>query len=424
MLSERNEIKQNLMGWIDENKNQMIKFLQELIAVPSEDEQQNIEMADFLARRLKEFGFDNTQELEVIDSNQATQQPKKHIKNVLTIQSFGTGRNPEIVLNAYGDTVPPGIGWEYDPYDGEINDGKLYGRGASIAKSDISAYTFAVLALKAVAAEHVSGKVDLAYTFDGESGGLLGPNWLLNHQYIHPNMAITPGFTHSILNAHKGCLQYKITVTGKSAHSGNSEDAHDALEAMNAILHALYTYRKNLNEKKSDVNGIHSPTLTIGLIKGGTSINVVPDQCEIKIDRRFIPEESAEEVEKEIDALVREAADSFEGIHVAIEPLLKVPTFGPISEDTTLIQKLSENWRNIFEGETLKIGGIPLYSDARHYANYGIPTVMFGVGPKAMQEANSYQANEHIEITDLLQATKIITLTLFDLLERNHELLE
>src|SRR5699024_6108169 len=105
------------MGWIDENKNQMIKFLQELIAVPSEDEQQNIEMADFLARRLKEFGFDNTQELEVIDSNQDTHKQKKHIKNVLTILSFGTGRNPEIVLNAYGDTVTHGIGWEYDPYD-------------------------------------------------------------------------------------------------------------------------------------------------------------------------------------------------------------------------------------------------------------------------------------------------------------------
>src|SRR5699024_12577313 len=139
--------------------------------------------------------------------------------------------------------------------------------------------------------------------------------------------------------------------------------SHDALESMKEILQSLYTYSKNLNEKKSDVNGIHSSTLTIGLIKSGTSINVVPDQCEIKIDRRFIPEESAEEVEKEIDDLVREAADSFEGIHVAIEPLLKVPTFGPISEDTTLIQKLSENWRNIFEGDILKLGDFPLSSD-------------------------------------------------------------
>ena len=423
MLSERSDLKQSLMEWIDEHQDQMIKFLQELIAVPSENDQQNIEMADFLARRLKEFGFDNAQELDVIESNQATQQPKKHIKNVLTIQSFGTGRTPEIVLNAYGDTVPPGIGWEYDPYDGDIHDGKLYGRGASIAKSDISAYTFAVLALKAVAAEHLSGKVDLAYTFDGESGGLLGPYWLLNHQYIHPQMAITPGFTHSILNAHKGCLQYKITVTGKSAHSGNSEDAHDALEAMNAILHVLYTYRKNLHKKVSAVRGIQSPTLTIGLIKGGTSINVVPDQCEIQIDRRFIPEESAEEVEHELEVLVREAIESYEGIQVAIEPLLKVPTFGPTSEDTTLIQKLSENWRELFVGETLKIGGVPLYSDARHYANQGIPTVMFGVGPKVMQEANSYQANEHIEIVDLLQATKIIALTLFDLLEEDQDTL-
>src|SRR5699024_4616197 len=97
-------------------------------------------------------------------------------------------------------------------------------------------------------------------------------------------MAITPGFTHSILNAHKGCLQYKITVTGKSAHSGNSEDAHDALEAMNAILHVLYTYRKNLHKKVSAVRGIQSPTLTICLINGWTVIKVVSVQCEILID--------------------------------------------------------------------------------------------------------------------------------------------
>lgn len=418
MLEKLTGSKQQIVDWLDANQDAMIRFLQELISVPSDNPPGDCaEIAEFIERRLKEFGFGNTQRLEV-EPSEAAVRGLAHAQNILSIQKFGDGHHPEIVLNAYGDTVPPGLGWTHDPYDGDIEDGKIYGRGAALSKSDISAYTFAVLALKAAAADELTGKIDLAFTFDGEAGGFVGPQWLLKHKYIEPDMAITSGFAHSILNAHSGCYQCKIKITGKSAHATSPEKASDALEAMTAVMQALYQYRETLHDKHSGIRGIRTPTLTIGTIAGGLSTNVVPDQCEIKLDRRFIPEENGDAVEAEIRDIVQEACKPFSGIRLQIERILIADTFGPVSQETALIRSLGENWKAIFKRENLKIGGIPLYSDARFYAALGIPTAIFGAGPESISKANGYQADEHIEIEDLLQAAKIIACTLYDLLSK------
>lgn len=410
--------KQKIIKWVDEKEASIIKFLQELISVPSDNPPGDCrDIAEFIERRLKEFGIENTQRLEV-DPADAQVRGLSHAQNILSIHKFGSGKQPEIVLNAYGDTVPPGLGWDYDPYDGDIVDGAIYGRGAALAKSDISAYTFALLALKEAAEDELSGQIDLAFTFDGESGGFVGPQWLLKHQFIMPDMAITSGFSRSILNAHSGCYQCRVVLTGKSAHAASPDRGYDALEAMTAVLQALYDYRRTLKNKRSQVPGIQSPTLTIGRIGGGTSINVVPDQCEIMLDRRFIPEESGEAVEAEITRIVQQACHPFKGIQLKIERVLIADTFGPTPEETPLIQSLGKNWQKAFPGKKLKVGGIPLYSDARFYSAAGIPTVIFGAGPENIDKANGYQANEHIEIEDLLQSVKIIACTLFDLLKK------
>ncbi|WP_245917524.1 M20/M25/M40 family metallo-hydrolase [Bacillus canaveralius] len=92
------------------------------------------------------------------------------LANVLGSSVFGDGEGTNIVLNAHGDVVPPGLGWSVEPYGGEIIDGKMYGRGVAVSKSDIAAYTYAVLALKQVKInQQLHGKVDLAFTFDEET---------------------------------------------------------------------------------------------------------------------------------------------------------------------------------------------------------------------------------------------------------------
>ena len=84
-----------------------------------------------------------------------------------------------------------------------------------------------------------------------------------------------------------------MTVTGKQAHAAMPETGVDALEAATAVLTALYAYRAELAKTRSGIPGIVSPTLNVGLIRGGINTNVVPDQVVFRIDRRMIPEEDA-----------------------------------------------------------------------------------------------------------------------------------
>ncbi|QRG70300.1 ArgE/DapE family deacylase [Brevibacillus choshinensis] len=409
------EAKREILQWVENNQEQMIQFLRELVAIPSDNPPGDCyAIADHIHKRLKDFQFDDVQFLEV-DSAQVMANGMIRVSNVISTTAFGEGKGPEISLNAHGDVVAPGMGWTYDPYGGEVVEGKLYGRGAAVSKSDIAAYTFALMAMRGVA-EELNGKVSLAFTFDEETGGEIGPKWLLDRGYIKPDMAIAAGFTHSIVNAHNGCLHLEIVVSGKSAHAAAPQTGFDAIQAMNGILHALYAYRESLGRIKSAVPGIESPTLVVGLISGGINTNVVPDRCTIRLDRRLIPEENGEQAEKEIRQVVEQAVCDYEGIEVKVDRILLANSFGPVQEDEPLIQTLGANWKEVMDGQ-LEIHGVPLYADARHFYEAGVPVVMFGAGPKTLLEANGHRADEHVRIDDLVKATKIVALTLYDLLK-------
>jgi acetylornithine deacetylase/succinyl-diaminopimelate desuccinylase-like protein len=294
----------------------------------------------------------------------------------------------------------------------------MYGRGVAVSKSDIAAYSYAVLALKqAQISQQLQGKVDLAFTFDEETGGELGPKRLLDQGALTPNQAIAAGFTYSAVNAHNGCLHFEVKTTGKSAHAALPHTGIDALEATTKILNALYEYRQTLAAKKSAVPGIDHPTLVVGLISGGINTNVVPDECVIRVDRRLIPGEGGAQAEAEFRSIVEDAVRTIEGIKIEIRKILHAESFGPVPEDSPLISTLSSNWQAIMKGKgELAINGVPIYTDARHFYEKGIPTIMFGVGPKLLEEANGHRADEHIRIDDLVDATKIIACTLYDLL--------
>ncbi|MET3289449.1 UNVERIFIED_CONTAM: succinyl-diaminopimelate desuccinylase [Brevibacillus sp. OAP136] len=410
------EAKKEILQWVENNQEQLIQFLQELVAIPSDNPPGDCyAIAEHIYKRLQDFQFEAIQLLEV-DEQEVKANGMIRVANVLSTTAFGQGEGPEISLNAHGDVVAPGMGWTYDPYGGEIVEGKLYGRGAAVSKSDIATYTYALMALRNVS-EQLHGKVSLAFTFDEETGGGIGPKWLMDKGYIKPDIAIVAGFTHSIVNAHNGCLHLEIRVKGKSAHAAAPHTGFDAIQAMSGVLHALYVYRESLGNIKSAVPGIESPTLVVGLISGGINTNVVPDLCTIRVDRRLIPEESGEQAEQEIQQVVEQAIRDYEGIEVEVERILLANNFGPVHEDEQLIQTLGANWKEIMDGQ-LEIKGIPLYADARHFYEAGVPTVMFGAGPKTLLEANGHRADEHVRIDDLVKATKIVALTLYDLLKK------
>jgi acetylornithine deacetylase/succinyl-diaminopimelate desuccinylase-like protein len=332
--------------------------------------------------------------------------------NLVVRERFGAG--PTIALNAHGDVVPPGEGWSTDPYGAEIRDGWMYGRGVAVSKSDFATYAYALLALKSLA-RPLAGTVELHLTYDEEAGGAIGPKWLLDQGITAPDYAISAGFSYTIVTAHNGCLHLEVVISGKSAHAARPDTGHDALEGAARVLNALYAHRTELSEIRSAVPGIASPTLVVGLIRGGINTNVVPDAVTLKLDRRIIPEEDSAAVERQLNLLIRESVAGQPGIGCEVRRIMLAAPLKPVPGLERLLEPLQRNAAAVFD-EPIPTHGVPLYTDARHYAAAGIPTVLYGAGPRTLIEANAHAADERLPLMDLRKATEVVALTLLDLL--------
>ena len=333
--------------------------------------------------------------------------------NLVVRERFGND-GPTVACNAHGDVVAPGLGWTTDPYGAEIRDGVMYGRGVAVSKSDFATYAFALAALKACGAK-LKGAVELHFTYDEEAGGAIGPEWLLKQGISKPDYAISAGFSYGITTAHNGALHLEVEVIGKSAHAARPDTGDDAMEAANGIQADLYGLRRGYRAMKSKVEGIDSPTLVIGLIQGGINTNVVPDNVKFRIDRRIIPDENAEEVERELIAQIKESAVKWLGIRCEVRRILLAHPFVPMPGQKRLVDSIRANAYEIL-GEDIKPQGVPIYTDARHYSAAGVPTVLYGAGPRTLTEANGHRADEKLRLDDLFKATEIVALTFLDLL--------
>ena len=334
------------------------------------------------------------------------------VTNLIVRRRFGPG--PVIALNAHGDVVPPGEGWSADPYGAEIRNGTMYGRGVAVSKSDFATYAFALKALEASGLP-LRGTVELHFTYDEEMGGQVGPAWLLEQQLTKPDYVISASFSYNVVIAHNGCLHLEVRIEGRSAHAARPDTGVDALEAATKLLASLYSLRETYKQTRSKVSGIDHPTLVVGLINGGINTNVVPDLVTLRIDRRIIPEEVPEQVERDLVAHIERVCSSFEGIKVSIRRILLARPFTPQTGQDKLVAILQRHGRAIM-GEDIPANGVPIYTDARLYSAAGIPTVLYGAGPHTLLEANGHRADEKLMLDDLRKATQVIANTLADLL--------
>jgi acetylornithine deacetylase/succinyl-diaminopimelate desuccinylase-like protein len=337
--------------------------------------------------------------------------------NLVIRAHFGSGAGPTIALNAHGDVVPPGEHWSTDPYGAEVSDGVMYGRGVAVSKSDFATYAFALRAVQAAAASGATldGAIELHFTYDEEAGGALGPAWLLAQRLTTPDYAISAGFSYAVTTAHNGCLHVEVEVLGQSGHAAEPHLGVDALEAATGILGGLYALRTTYAAIRSNVAGIAHPTLVVGLIDGGINTNVVPDRVRFRIDRRIIPEEDVGAVEAALHAEIERLASQWPRVRVTVRRILLATPFVPIRGQQTLVDAIARHGLQVF-GSALPALGVPIYTDARHYTTAGIPTVLYGAGPRTLAEANGHRADEQLRLDDLHGATEVVALALADLL--------
>ena len=392
-------------------------FLSELVKVPSDNPPGDCAPHGRRARTLLE-GLGLTVETHEVPRAEVEAVGMRSAVNLIVRHRFGEG--PVIALNAHGDVVPPGLGWTHDPYGAAVvaspNGPTMYGRGVAVSKSDFATYTWTLLALKAAAAAgaRVEGTVELHFSYDEEAGGEIGPKWILARGLSRPDFAICAGFAYSVVTAHNGCLHLEVTVTGRQAHAAMPETGVDAMHAATGILTALYDGRAALKTTRSRIAGIASPTLNVGLIQGGINTNVVPDRVTFRLDRRIIPEESPAAVEQALRQLIGAAAGAYPGISVEIRRVLLAEPFTPQAGWERIAGAIQRHARDVLQTE-VPVNGVPLYTDARHYAARGIPTVLYGAGPRTLAEANGHNADENLRLNDLRAATRIVARTVAEL---------
>lgn len=403
--------------WVDAHFDEEVKFLQELVRVPTDTPPgNNAPHAERTAELLAGMGL--AAEKHVVPEKDVLAAGLQSITNLIVRRRYGDG-GKTIALNAHGDVVPPGEGWTHDPYGGEIVDGKIYGRATAVSKCDMASFAFALRALESLDVK-LSGSIELHFTYDEEYGGVVGPEWLLSQGLTKPDLMIAAGFSYQVIVAHNGCLQLEVSVHGDMAHAAIPDSGTDALQAAVHILNALYALNHDYLLVKSEVEGITHPYLNVGQITGGTNTNVIPGTVTFKVDRRMIPEEDPVAVEAGLRRSIEQAAASFQpprggrDIKVAIRRLLLSRAMKPLAGNQPLVEALQKHAETVF-GEAIPALGTPLYTDVRLYVERGIPGVIYGAGPHTVLESHAKRADERLDLEDLRRATKVVARSLLDL---------
>ena len=387
----------NSFDFIKTKEKEITSFLQELVRAPSQngiDPERNI--AALIYKRLKRFGLKPS--LLVGEKNRPT---------ILCYCNKSKGRN--LWLDAPLDTVAIGDKnkWKYPPFSGKIVGGKLYGRGSADCKAAIAIFTYIAAAISQ-SQERLKGQLLLSFDSDEQSGNFTGIKNLLRKGVRADACIIGYPGTEEIIIGARGFLRLNITTFGKTAHTGSRE--HKGLNAISKMVKVIQSLEKfKMKYKKSDLFKF-GPNLTVSQIEGGRAINIVPDECNIKVDIRLAPSQTKDTVMKEINDLLKKLKKNDPELRVKIEPYLYEAPF-QTSKNSRIIKILKKNAEKIL-GKRIKIAAAGGSGIGNETGNKGIPTITgFGVDFN-----NIHSENEYILVNSILPVTKIYLKTVLDFL--------
>jgi len=324
----------------------------------------------------------------------------------IVVGRAGFGK-PVIQFNGHYDVVPAGSGWSYNPFKAVIYNGRVFGRGAVDMKGGIAAFIIAVKAFLSRYKEF-RGSIEIALVPDEEIGGGSGSGYLV--KYISkPDYAIIaePSNSSSIWIGHKGALWGFIEVFGKQSHGSTPWRGVNAFEYMAKIATRFVEIYRNVLESRVSVYdyGVERgamPTINIGgEVKGGVKINVVPGYYAFSFDRRVVPEENLDDVEKEIAEIVNRIATNYPEIQVKISitnrlnPALTKP-------ESILVTKMRKAAKAVIGFEpklTVCVGGLDLH----YYIEQGVEAISYGPGPGE----NAHIVDEYILIDEIEKVANV-----------------
>jgi acetylornithine deacetylase ArgE len=306
------------------------------------------------------------------------------------------GARRTFVLEAHQDTVPTD-NMTIDPFGARIEDGRLYGRGACDIKGGLAAM---LAAFARVVRDRPRGaaNVVMACSVDEEHTAL-GVRRLVERG-LKADMAVVaePTLLH-IVHAHKGIARWHVVTPGRSCHSSSPEQGVNAIYRMGRLLVAIEKYAERLRASHTDPV-LGPPTLSVGRIEGGTSVNTVPDRCTIEVDRRIIPGEDPLEAHADFVAFLR-GEDDIDFPFECAPPWMGKTALGPLGSEE-LIEHLGRAIDSVRGSH--RVVAVPYGTDASTLAASGIPSVVFGPG----DIARAHTCDEWVPLAEVEQASEIL----------------
>ena len=395
---------------IDEMHDEIVKFLQQIIQIPSEVPPGKYRpISKFVAAKMKEFGIDTK------------------VKRNNVIGEMGKDGGRSLIFNAHMDTVQVFDGWTKDPYSGEIIGDKIYGRGACDDKSCVAAEMFAAKALLDAGIE-LNGKLIITAVVNEEIAGIGGAEYIANDEIVKGDACLVGDGPRNYPMAYiGGTLQVSFTIKGVRRHCMAYPDLNhpnrNEYSGINAIhkMIPIIDFLKNLQEEIEKIEtkypiapGMPSKvgSVTITKMDGGVSHSSVPDNCNLHCLINVIPEMDLEAIKTKILTF----AEEYKKKNPELDLLFQAPVFvEPLIADinTKFAASVKKAFNSVFNEERdfkLFISS----TDAHHFKRKGIDTLV--IGP--MIGDNNYHAqDEFVYIEDLINTTKIFALTALDYLK-------
>jgi acetylornithine deacetylase len=416
----KRDIEGKVLKLIEKRRDAIIEFLRELISFPSVTGDE-FAIQKFIAHKLKSMGLvvdmwePDHEELKKHPAYVPVEHGYTNRPNVAGIYK-GTGNGKSLLFNGHVDVIPPGHldAWEHQPWSGDIEGNRLYGRGASDMKSGLAAMTMALDSLMRLNIR-LKGDVILEYTVDEELSGNGTLACVMKGYQAEAGICCETSSLH-VQPACIGRIWFEISIRGKPAGIQRRWEGINAIEKGYAVVQAVANLENaRINKLKHPLYPDNRSTLPcmVGVFQSGSFASAFPDTCLLKGSIATLPGEDTDEVKRsfvehiltfsQTDPWLKHNPPEVRFVGYCGDP-------AEISSEHPIVKAVSEKY-TVVTGEKPQITGRQGAADTRYLIKYGnTPTVIFGPGLTEQMHAT----NEWVGVDYLIDATKILALTIMD----------